>query len=202
MTADILKQALQICSKPEEHCTKCPLFDAEDDDLNCSAEMKKQALDYIALLEDKNKALIAGQETMAKCIAEKQAEIENYIKVAEYQQNLTLKKSFEIKELKAEIERLEAEIDKQYEQAKADILGNMADGGESCHWCIDGHRKNAIKDVVEKLRKHIEALEYKANTPRKTVPVQTLYDQVNWILKEVIPQTIDGVLKELEGDAE
>ena len=63
-------------------------------------------------------------------------------------------------------------------------------------------RNEAIKDVVEKLRKHIEALEYNLNTPRKTVPVQTLYDQVNWILKEVIPQTIDGVLKELEGDAE
>ena len=34
----------------------------------------------------------------------------------------------------AEIEELEAEIDKQYEQARADILGNMADGGTSCHW--------------------------------------------------------------------
>ena len=200
MTADILKQALQICSKPEEHCTKCPLFDAEDDDLNCSAEMKKQALDYIALLEDKNKALIAGQETMAKCIAEKQAEIENYIKVAEYQQNLTLKKSFEIKELKAEIERLEAEIDKQYEQAKADILGNMADGGESCHWCIDEHRKNAIKEFAEKLKAKFSDIEYVIKTHRKTLPVERVYAEVDSVLHNGCSNIIDKFLKEMEDE--
>lgn len=52
---------------------------------------------------------------------------------------------------KAEIEELETEIDKQYEQAKADILGNMADGGVSCHWCIEEHRANAIKEFAERL---------------------------------------------------
>ena len=54
---------------------------------------------------------------------------------------------------KAEIEELEAEIDKQYEQAKADILGNMADGGTSCHWCIDQHRANAVKEFAERFEK-------------------------------------------------
>ena len=57
-----------------------------------------------------------------------------------------------IKRQKAEIERLEAEIDKQYEQARADILGNMADGGTSCHWCIDQHKAEAIKDFAERLK--------------------------------------------------
>ena len=52
---------------------------------------------------------------------------------------------------KAEIEELEAEIDKQYEQARADILGNMADGGTSCHWCIDEHKAEAIKEFAERL---------------------------------------------------
>ena len=51
-----------------------------------------------------------------------------------------------------EIESLEAEIDKQYEQAKADILGNMADGGTSCHWCIDQHRAKAIREFAERLK--------------------------------------------------
>lgn len=55
---------------------------------------------------------------------------------------------------KAEIEELEAEIDKQYEQAKADILGNMADGGTSCHWCIDQHRAEAVKEFVEMLKEY------------------------------------------------
>ena len=52
---------------------------------------------------------------------------------------------------KAEIEDLETEIDNPYEQAKADILGNMADGGVSCHWCIEKHRANAIKEFAERL---------------------------------------------------
>ena len=52
---------------------------------------------------------------------------------------------------KAEIESLEAEIEKQYEQAKADILGNMSDGGTSCHWCIEQHEIKAIKEFAERL---------------------------------------------------
>lgn len=54
----------------------------------------------------------------------------------------------------AEIEELEAEIDKQYEQAKADILGNMADGGTSCHWCINQHRAKAVKEFAERLKEN------------------------------------------------
>lgn len=52
---------------------------------------------------------------------------------------------------KAEIKRLEAEIDAQYEQAKADILGNMADGGVSCHWCIEQHKAEAIEEFAERI---------------------------------------------------
>jgi hypothetical protein len=62
---------------------------------------------------------------------------------------------------KAEIERLEGEIDKQYEQEKADILGNMSDGGTSCHWCIEQNRAEAIKefaDVVERCNQVIDNL--------------------------------------------
>ena len=54
--------------------------------------------------------------------------------------------------LKAAKAELEAEIDKQYEQAKADILGNMSDGGTSCHWCIAQHRAEAIKEFAARLK--------------------------------------------------
>ena len=53
------------------------------------------------------------------------------------------------------IQQLEAETDKQYEQAEADILGNMADGGTSCHWCIDKNRKEGAKQLVSLLKKDI-----------------------------------------------
>ena len=53
---------------------------------------------------------------------------------------------------KAEIEELEAECDRQYEQAEADIRANIADGGTSCHWCMDKHKTEAIKEFAERLK--------------------------------------------------
>lgn len=58
----------------------------------------------------------------------------------------------EIERLKTENAELEAEVETQYEQARADILGNMADGGVSCHWCIAENKKNAIKDFAERIK--------------------------------------------------
>lgn len=60
-----------------------------------------------------------------------------------------------IKELTEEIKDLEAEYDRVYEQAEADIHGNMADGGTSCHWCIDRHRAESIKEFAERLKKRL-----------------------------------------------
>ena len=54
------------------------------------------------------------------------------------------------------ITRLKSEIDKQYEQAESDILGNIADGGIACHWCIDENRKAAIKEFAERLKNEID----------------------------------------------
>ena len=82
----------------------------------------------------------------------------------------------------AEIEELEAEIDKQYEQAKADILGNMADGGESCHWCIDEHRKNAIKEFAERLKKE--------------------YTETFLISGDTVIEILDNLVEEMVGDTE
>jgi hypothetical protein len=53
---------------------------------------------------------------------------------------------------KAEIEELESEIDRQYEQAEADILGNLPHGGASCHWCIDKHKAYAFKKFADRLQ--------------------------------------------------
>lgn len=56
---------------------------------------------------------------------------------------------------KVEIEELNAECEKQYEQAKADILGNISDGGTSCHWCMEQHEAKAIKEFAERLKSRV-----------------------------------------------
>lgn len=79
------------------------------------------AIDLINRQQEMIDGLIAGQETLQKALAEKNAEIEE----------------------------LEAEYEKVYEQAEADILGNLPQGGTSCHWCIDKHKNYAIKELAK-----------------------------------------------------
>jgi hypothetical protein len=38
-----------------------------------------------------------------------------------------------------------------YKQAEQNILANIADGGASCHWCIEQHEKKASKETAEKI---------------------------------------------------
>ena len=52
---------------------------------------------------------------------------------------------------KEELKDLEANYDKIYKQAEADILANMSDGGTSCHWCIEAQRKIGAKQALESL---------------------------------------------------
>ena len=58
---------------------------------------------------------------------------------------------FLIKELTEEIKDLEADYDRVYEQAEADIHGNMADGGTSCHWCADKTKADTVRKMRDML---------------------------------------------------
>ena len=59
-----------------------------------------------------------------------------------------------VKELTEEIKDLEAEYDRVYEQAAADIKGNMADGGTSCHWCADKTKADTVREFASYLKKY------------------------------------------------
>lgn len=52
---------------------------------------------------------------------------------------------------KEEYDDLCANYDKVYEQAKADILGNISDGGTSCHWCIEENRRIGKEEALKGL---------------------------------------------------
>ena len=41
------------------------------------------------------------------------------------------------------------ELENIYEQAEQTVLANIADGGTSCHWCIEQHEKKASKETAE-----------------------------------------------------
>lgn len=44
------------------------------------------------------------------------------------------------------------EYDNIYEQAEANVLANIADGGTSCQWCIEQHEKKASEKFMSVAR--------------------------------------------------
>ena len=91
-----------------------------------------------------------------------------------------------IKELTEEIKDLEADYDRVYEQAEADIHGNIADGGTSCHWC-------AAKTKVDTVRKMQDmfAMHYGTYTNMDTVPVREVFVLLNQIYEEILEEKND-----------
>ena len=76
MTDAEIKKALECCSSEDmiTPCPKdCPMHKYNGD---CFDLMQRDILDLINRLEAEKEALIAGQETLQKALAEKQAEIE------------------------------------------------------------------------------------------------------------------------------
>lgn len=61
----------------------------------------------------------------------------------------------------------------------------------------DEIKSEAIKEFVEKLKERLNNLEYHENSDRKTVTKTKLYNVVNWIMHEVVPDEIDNLVKEM-----
>lgn len=55
-----------------------------------------------------------------------------------------------------------------------------------------GYRKSSevAEEIFAEIEKTITDLEYRTNTLRKTVKVEELKAQVNWVLHEVVPKTL------------
>lgn len=61
-------------------------------------------------------------------------------------------------------------------------------------------KHEAYKEFVKKAKEKFQNLEYSANTDRKTVKVEEMKEQINWVLHSVAAETLDNLLKELVGD--
>ena len=63
-----------------------------------------------------------------------------------------------IKELTKEIEDIEEDYERVYEQAEADVWGNMANGGTSCHWCQDMIATKAVQHYIEMAKRRLPVI--------------------------------------------
>ncbi len=71
-----IKKALECCSTADCHRSECPVFNETVTTADCITMLSNFALDLINRKEEMIDGLIAGQETLQKALAEKQAEIE------------------------------------------------------------------------------------------------------------------------------
>lgn len=83
--------------------------------------------------------------------------------------------------------------DYSYAYSEADT-GNLAEYLQSKFY---EYRAEAIKEFAERLKENISNMEYTADVKRKTVPTETLFAQVNWVFHEIVPETIDKLVKEM-----
>ncbi len=58
-------------------------------------------------------------------------------------------------------------------------------------------KTEAIREFAERLKENISNMEYTANVKRQTIPIETLFTQVNWVFHEIVPETIDKLVKEM-----
>ena len=63
--------------------------------------------------------------------------------------NLINEQENEIKQLKAQQDRLDEEA---YKEAEDSIRAEIANGGTSCHWCEDIIRKKTVKEILQKVK--------------------------------------------------
>lgn len=147
---------------------------------------------------------IADRIECDKCALQEECESNPfYSTIAKYALDL-------IKRQKTEIERL-----KSMNQAKLDCIHDLQNENKILSRNADtafqdglNERRDlfapeikaeAYKEFAEKAKENFQNLEYSADTDRKTVKVEEMKEQINWVLHSVAAETLDNILEELVG---
>lgn len=71
----------------------------------------------------------------------------------------------------------------------------------SLNKCYETAKSETVKFFAERVKESFLNLEYKANTNRKTVKVEELKEQMEWVLHTVAIEIIDNLVKEIVGES-
>ena len=153
MTDNEIIKALECCI--EGWCEKCPYGD-RDDVVACQQQNGIDALNLINRQKAEKEALIAGQETLQKYIAEQ----------------------------KAEIERLQNELDIR-PPASASYLFKKAELDEMLIRAIGAEEAYKAKIKAEAIKEFAERLEGEQLFLSGCVPWYDIQNKISWIAKEM-----------------
>lgn len=76
----------------------------------------------------------------------------------------------------------------------------MNTGSNDVTGIINKIREQAVREFAEKLKESFNKLEYVANTHRKTLDLDVVKNQIDWVLHEVTTKEIDKLAKEFVKD--
>ena len=116
--------------------------------------------------------------------------IDNKQNCAEYTPSSDIRIAKEILDL---VNRQKAEIERLNKVYKEQVERTIADAKE----LIVQYQRNAIEDFEERLKRRFRNLEWKANTTRKTMAIEEVKEQIQWILQDVCIETITELAKEM-----
>ena len=102
---------------------------------------------------------------------------------------------------KSEIERLK-ECPKCVYEYDGEITEYCVQGPCSNFKTVEQIKSEAYKEFAEKLKEEFLNLQYNAKTNRKTVKIEELKEQMDWLLHTVAIETLENLLKEMVGEEE
>ena len=100
---------------------------------------------------------------------------------------------------KAEIERLK-ECPKCVFEYDGEVMEFCVQGPCPNFKTVEQIKAEAYKEFAEKLKEEFLNLQYNAKTNRKTVKIEELSNQMNWLLHTVAIETVENLLKEMVGE--
>lgn len=176
MTDNEIIKSLELCANNGD-CKECAINPHKGNYGYCTSLAIKAALDLINRQQSDKEALIAGQETMSKCIEKQQAEIERLQNTI-----IALSDYLDI----SGIDKTDTSFVQTATELNAQIRANV--------------KSEAIEEFVERLNEKFSHMEYTIKTNRKTIPVERIKAEVDAVLQNGCAIVIDKVFKELEGE--
>ncbi|MBQ5825146.1 MAG: hypothetical protein IIW48_10130 [Clostridia bacterium] len=145
MTDNEIIKALECCGKSGWlfDCEGCPCYDENEDiqTSECQERLMNKALDLINRQQEMIDALIAGQETLQKALAEKNAEIEKLKDSRDRWKRNALSFDEASRETEKELEKLYAEIE--------EYKNNCDKCGAKTRACIESLQNNIAEKQAE-----------------------------------------------------
>ena len=75
-------------------------------------------------------------------------------------------------------------------------MTNWKKSKKECLERVEIAKEKLLKQFAERLKENFNDTEYRAKTKRKTISVEELKAQMDWILHEVVIKSIDETLKD------